>query len=161
MGQRGETWLFTHHLLNALHGAGDADGDGLVTAAEAKRYLDETMTISARRTYGRRQNATLNGLTDAVLARASQGTFPARSRLDEEGLEKPAEARHGPSRRPDKAPKAKEDALALKRSERVLVQDALSSMGFSRGRPTVYSEARPVRRYERGRKAGGSRKPVT
>ena len=32
--------LFTHHLLDALYGGGDADGDGQVTAAEAKGYLD-------------------------------------------------------------------------------------------------------------------------
>ena len=36
--------LFTHHLLDALYGRGDADGDGKVTAAEAKGYLDRHMT---------------------------------------------------------------------------------------------------------------------
>ena len=41
--------LFTHHLMDALYGAGDADGDGAVTAAEAKTYLDDTMRLAARR----------------------------------------------------------------------------------------------------------------
>ena len=34
--------LFTHHLLDALYGKGDADGDGEVTAREAKAYLAGT-----------------------------------------------------------------------------------------------------------------------
>jgi hypothetical protein len=37
--------FFTHHLEAALHGAGDADGDGLVTLAEAFRYTS-AMTLS-------------------------------------------------------------------------------------------------------------------
>ena len=65
--------LFTHHLLDALHGAGDDDGDGTVTASEVKNYLDNTMTLAARREFGRIQNASLNGLTGAVLARAGAG----------------------------------------------------------------------------------------
>lgn len=38
--------FFTHHLETALRGAGDADGDGLVTMAEAFRYTS-TATVSA------------------------------------------------------------------------------------------------------------------
>ena len=68
--------MFTHHLLDALHGRGDLDGDGQVTAWEAKMYLDDTMTIAARIEFGRHQYASLNGSTDAVLARAS--SRPAR-----------------------------------------------------------------------------------
>ena len=45
--------MFTHHLLDALYGKGDADGDGRVSAAEAKRYLDRHMTRAARRAYKR------------------------------------------------------------------------------------------------------------
>ena len=75
--------LFTHHLLDALYGAGDADGDGRVTAAEAKVYLDDTMTIAARREFRRQQNASLNGVSGTVLARAGAGgAFPARPSLD-------------------------------------------------------------------------------
>ena len=65
--------LFTRHLLDALYGAGDADGDGQVTAAEAKIWLDDTMTLAARRRFGRHQTASLDGVTGAVLARAGEG----------------------------------------------------------------------------------------
>lgn len=74
--------LFTHHLLDALYGGGDADGDGRVTASEAKRYLDNRMTRAARRQHRRVQNASLAGASDAVLAAAPAGGFPARPALD-------------------------------------------------------------------------------
>ena len=75
--------MFTHHLLDALYGKGDLDGDGQVTAAEAKLYLDDTMTIAARVEFGRHQNASLNGDEGEVLARAgSGGAYPARPSLD-------------------------------------------------------------------------------
>lgn len=70
--------LFTHHLLNALYGGGDADADGQVTAAEAKAYLDWHMTRAARRLFGRVQNVDLRGVETAVLARAVGGMFPVR-----------------------------------------------------------------------------------
>ena len=70
--------LFTHHLLNALYGEGDADSDGQVTAAEAKAYLDHHMTRAARRLFGRVQNADLRGVGTAVLARSLGGMFPTR-----------------------------------------------------------------------------------
>ena len=70
--------LFTHHLLNALYGGGDADANGEVTAVEAKAYLDRHMTRAARRTFGRVQNADLRGEATAVLARAVGGMFPVR-----------------------------------------------------------------------------------
>ena len=70
--------LFTHHLLNALYGGGDADADGQVTAVETKAYLDRHMTRAARRTLGRVQNADLRGVETAVLARSLGGMFPVR-----------------------------------------------------------------------------------
>ena len=72
--------LFTHHLLDALHGEGDANGDGQVTAAEAKAYLDKHMTGAARRLQpvGRIQNAELRGVETAVLAWKVGGRFPER-----------------------------------------------------------------------------------
>ena len=74
--------LFTHHLLDALYGKGDTDGDGSVTAREAKVYLDDTMTLAARRRFGRLQNASLNGMAGMVLASAGAGgAFPARPEL--------------------------------------------------------------------------------
>ena len=74
--------LFTTHLLDALYGGGDADGDGAVTAAEAKAYLDKHMTRAARREYRRIQNAGLMGGEGAVLARAPDGAFTPRPDLD-------------------------------------------------------------------------------
>ena len=73
--------LFTHHLLNALYGGGDADANGEVTAVEAKAYLDRHMTRAARRTFGRVQNADLRGEATAVLARAVGDMFPVRPLL--------------------------------------------------------------------------------
>ncbi len=76
--------MFTHHLLDALYGEADLDGDGRVTAVEAKTYLDDTMTIAARVEFGRHQNASLNGEAGAVLARAGEGgAFPRRPGLGE------------------------------------------------------------------------------
>ena len=75
--------LFTHHLLDALYGAGDGDGDGLVTAQEAKAHLDRHMTRAARKIYGRHQRADLREPGGVVLAAASaDGAFPARPDLD-------------------------------------------------------------------------------
>ena len=60
--------LFTEHLLDGLYGAADADGDGQVTAREAKLHLDRTMTRAARREFGRVQDAGLHGDESAVLS---------------------------------------------------------------------------------------------
>ena len=74
-----EHGLFTLHLLDALYGGGDEDGDGRVTAVEAKRYLDRHMTRAARRQYRRVQVASLIGAQDMVLAAApADGAFPDR-----------------------------------------------------------------------------------
>jgi formylglycine-generating enzyme required for sulfatase activity len=73
--------LFTRHLLAALGGLADSkefgDGDGKVTLAEVKLYLDEEMTYAARRTYGREQNATSIGDEAAVLSIVPEGAEPA------------------------------------------------------------------------------------
>ena len=64
--------LFTAHLLEALYGAADrkryGNGDGKVTVAEVKRYLDDEMSYQARRRYGREQTATVTGKGSIVLA---------------------------------------------------------------------------------------------
>ena len=71
--------LFTHHLLDALHGKGDTDKNGEVTAQEVKNYLDIHMTYAAKRTYRRRQVATVAGDPNAVLAAAVPGrSIPPR-----------------------------------------------------------------------------------
>jgi len=60
--------LFTRYLLQGLRGKADSDGNGEVTLAEVKRYLDEEMTYEARRRFGRDQHATSLGGDSAVLA---------------------------------------------------------------------------------------------
>ena len=73
--------LFTEHLLDALYGKADADGDGRVTAREAKLHLDRTMTRAARREFGRVQDAGLHGDESAVLSLRSVGGWSSRPSL--------------------------------------------------------------------------------
>ena len=73
--------LFTEHLLDGLYGAADTDGDGRVTAREAKRHLDRTMTRAARRAYGREQDAVLQGDESVVLSFSSPGGWKSRTLL--------------------------------------------------------------------------------
>ena len=135
--------LFTHHLLDALYGGGDADADGKVTAAEAKVYLDRHMTRAARRQHRRVQQASLVGVKDVVLASAaSGGVFPARpgSAVPEAVPAAPAAdekaAAAGPSgnaaerlARPVETAESVEQALGLTYAQRVLVQHGLTSLG--------------------------------
>ena len=127
--------LFTHHLLDALYGAGDADGDGSVTALEAKAYLDRHMTRAARRALRRRQNASLHGDAAAVLAAAAGGAFPDRPVVA--GAADGAEGQEGAGAlaalpaAPD--PVAAEAALGLDRAARALVQRGLASLAFDPG----------------------------
>jgi peptidoglycan hydrolase-like protein with peptidoglycan-binding domain len=64
--------LFTKHLLEALRGEADGEGygngDGKVTLAELRAYLDEEMTYQARRRWSRDQNASVQGASGSVLA---------------------------------------------------------------------------------------------
>ena len=83
--EQAEHGLFTQHLLDALYGKGDQDGDERVTAGEVVEYLLQNMTRAARRVYGRHQHATLNGLPGVVLANALGGVFPVRPVLDADG----------------------------------------------------------------------------
>ncbi|MBL6929834.1 MAG: caspase family protein [Rhodospirillales bacterium] len=80
--------LFTHHLLEALHGKADAkpygNGDGGITLREVKAYLDEEMTYRARRTYGREQNASIQGEDDAVIGILPDGKPIARKAVPRE-----------------------------------------------------------------------------
>ena len=73
--------MFTHHLLDALYGGGDADGDGRVTAGEAKGYLDANMTRAAWLQHRVGQTANLSvgpSSVPVVLSMAPPGGFPAR-----------------------------------------------------------------------------------
>ena len=76
--------MFTHHLLDALYGKGDADSDGRVSATEAKRYLDRHMTRAARRAYKRNQVASLLG--DGGMALSFSGGFGPRPTLGPGGV---------------------------------------------------------------------------
>ena len=78
--------MFTHHLLDALYGKGDADGDGRVSAAEAKRYLDRHMTRAARRAYKRNQVASLLGDGEMALAFSGGAGFRERPTLGPGGV---------------------------------------------------------------------------
>ena len=78
--------MFTHHLLDALYGKGDADADGTVSAAEAKRYLDRHMTRAARRAYKRNQVASLLGNGDMPLAFSGDAGFRPRPALGPGGV---------------------------------------------------------------------------
>jgi TPR repeat protein len=67
-----EQGLFTKYFLLGVRGAADGDefgnGDGKVTLAEMRNYLNDEMTYQARRRYGREQNPTLQGNRQTVLA---------------------------------------------------------------------------------------------
>ena len=141
--------LFTHHLLDALYGAGDADGDGQVTAAEVKHYLGRTMTRSARREFGRLQNASLNGAAHAVLVSAgADGAFRSRPALDGEAAEAvaaveeeaveteerlPGTEEESPQVVQNESPEELEKALGLTRARRVLVQRGLTALEYDVG----------------------------
>jgi hypothetical protein len=64
--------LFTKHLLSGLGGDADkgefGNGDGNVTLGELKTYLDDEMTYQARRRFNRKQQASIQGDLEAVLA---------------------------------------------------------------------------------------------
>ena len=120
--------LFTHHLLDALYGGGDADADGQVTAAEAKDYLDEHMTKAARKQFGRVQNADLRGMETEVLVRVVGGKFPQRQEIGPERQEEESEKLHGN------------------------VQTALRGVGFDPGLPDGQwseSASRALQAYQR------------
>ena len=69
--------LFTKHLLDALNGKADAgkfgDENGTISLQEVRAYLDDEMTYQARRKWGRRQEATVRGSDNTVLASVVTG----------------------------------------------------------------------------------------
>ena len=134
--------MFTHHLLDALYGLGDADGDGRVTAVEAKDYLDANMTRAAWLQHRVRQTANLSvgpSSVPVVLSMAPPGGFPARPVLPVLASgEAPEEARPPvsvprPAPDPEGAPPPPQESLGLSREDRVLVQRGLESAGGSVG----------------------------
>ena len=138
--------LFTHHLLDALYGKGDANADGQVTAREAKAYLDRHMTRAARRTYKRRQNASFTGNADTVLAAiATDAGFPARPVLGTDNAESKTAAMEEAAAAEEEvvaenppsnvAAEAIEAALGLNRQDRALIQRGLAALGLNVGTP--------------------------
>ena len=78
--EEAEHGLFTGFLMKALYGAGDGNGDGEVTAAEVKSYLDEEMTRAARRRFLRDQVASLSGDGTRILSHPADKTgVPSQS----------------------------------------------------------------------------------
>ena len=71
--------LFTRHLLEGLLGQADTksgDGDGKVTVAEIKSYLQSEVAYQARRLYGRDQTPQILGAPSRVLASLTAPGFP-------------------------------------------------------------------------------------
>ena len=138
--------LFTNHLLDALYGKGDADGDGRVTAREAKGYLDQHMTRAARRQHRRIQQASLVGAVEVVLASAGAGgAFPVRPGSGDTGAvsgapvvddagETPAQAdAEVKAPVPEQTPEEMEEALGLTREQKKPVQQGLLAAGLDVG----------------------------
>ena len=74
--------LFTDHLLDALYGKGDTDGDGKVTALEVEEYLKGYMSRAAWSQHRRTQRASILGAPGIVLASAPPDGFPKRPVLE-------------------------------------------------------------------------------
>ena len=142
--------MFTHHLLDALYGRGDADGDGRVTAVEAKKYLDRHMTLAAWLQHRVKQTANLSmapSSVSVVLSMAPPGGFPARPVLASgppEEAPPPVSAprpvpdpggaeRAQPPPDPDLRHAGAEKSLGLSREDRIGVQRGLESAGGSVG----------------------------
>ncbi len=91
-----EHGLFTEHLLAAMYGGADQDpygnGDGNVTVDEVKNYLDDEMTYSARREYGRRQNASIQGAGKRIVSVLPSGRPLSRPAIQKTSLQ-PAPAK--------------------------------------------------------------------
>ena len=128
--EKAEHGLFTHHLMDALHGKGDENGDGKVTAKEAKRYLDLRMTRAARRMHRRVQRASLMGSGEVVLASAGGGTKAGNR---DQAREKAAQASPPAPTPNDPDHVAAEAALGLNREAKVLVQRGLAAMKYEVG----------------------------
>ena len=122
--------LFTHHLLEALYGKGDTDGDKKVTAKEVKAYLDGYMTRAAWLQHQREQDANVMGAPGIVLASAPPGGFPKRPSLGDE-----TKTVKKDDKKVAKVPKptALEKEADLDREKRKLVQRGLASLGLYKG----------------------------
>ena len=125
--------LFTHHLLEALYGKGDTDGDKKVTAKEVKAYLDGFMTRAAWLQHQREQDANVVSAPETVLASAPPDGFPERPSLDGgTGVGKKDETKTEEVAKVVKPAVAEKEAV-LDREKRKLVQRGLASLGLYKG----------------------------
>ena len=60
------------HRQTGLAPCGYGNGDGKVTLGELQTYLDDEMTLQARRRWSRDQKASVQGKLDSVLATLRQ-----------------------------------------------------------------------------------------
>ncbi len=102
--KRARQGLFTVHLLKALYGLADqqdwGNGDGKVTLAEVKAYLEDEMSYAARRHYNRDQNATVVGEEGKVMALVDKDRAPLRFGDDKVAIKGP----EPPVKKPDPVP---------------------------------------------------------
>ena len=142
MGKQVASWdeaarhgLFTHHLLDALYGKADADGNGEVTAREVKGYLDRYMTRAARRQHRRIQQASLVGAVEVVVASAGNGGSVSGSGRGWERRNRPTGRRSRKLKdEPAPSPEEVEQALGLTHGQKELVQHGLVWLGYEIGR---------------------------
>lgn len=82
--------IFTHHLVSALLGAADRDGDGRVTLGEAFSYSSErTLAVSSSTRVGPQHptyRLDLGGRDDLILSRPTAGRQMGLLALPEEGV---------------------------------------------------------------------------
>ena len=124
--------MFTHHLLDALYGKGDVNGDGKVTATELERHLKRHMRRAVRRTYQNDQVAKLLDGSEkgsAVRASAEGGGFPKRPAIRLEAGPKKPVAALTPN------PEAAENALGFNHQARVGIERGLQFLGHQVGQP--------------------------
>ena len=73
---------FTYHLLSALYGQADSDGNGSVTGLEVQRYLDIQFSLDTGRASGRPPAAHLYGDSNAILGPKTDAGPPLRAAED-------------------------------------------------------------------------------
>ena len=151
--------VFTRHLLDALYGGADGDGDGAVTAAEALLYLDTSMSAAVWRAVRGKQRARLlpplagPGDPGAVLSAAPPGGWTPRPEVGTA----PGGGAAGPDPAPPPPPPdeaAEETALGLSFADRAAVQAGLESLVGSVGHADGVFGPRTraaLRRWQEGR----------
>ena len=144
--------LFTDRFLAGAYGAADADKDGKVTLAEMREHLVDTMTVDARRTYGRIQEATASGPADAVLVALPQGQALSRPNLEagpaarEDGTHT-ATAAPPPRPKSGQAPVSECDKLAANSADPRAVTPGVSWINFKNPDAAISPCREAVARY--------------